>query len=147
VLYTKFSKGLPVWPDATRARISRYFALVSNVSVHHDGGTASGRVFVLRKEEAMSETKSHQPNSTLSRREMLVASTTLAATSVLATVPSVKAAEAQTQDGPALAQAAPGQLEATPTQTAQAPGQPSSSTRPNVLVVMGDDIGWFNIGA
>jgi len=95
----------------------------------------------------MSETKSHQPNSTLSRREMLVASTTLAATSVLATVPSVKAAEAQTQDGPALAQAAPGQSEATPTQTAQAPGQPSSSTRPNVLVVMGDDIGWFNIGA
>jgi len=95
----------------------------------------------------MSETKSHQPNSTLSRREMLVASTTLAATSVLATVPSVKAAEAQTQDGPALAQAAPGQSEATPTQTAQAPGQPSSSTRPNVLVIMGDDIGWFNIGA
>ncbi|HEY4405331.1 MAG TPA: arylsulfatase [Xanthobacteraceae bacterium] len=59
----------------------------------------------------------------LNRRNMLLAGSTLAAASALAgSVASVQEAVAQAQ------QAAP-------------------AGRPNILVIMGDDIGWFNIGA
>jgi arylsulfatase A-like enzyme len=58
----------------------------------------------------------------LSRRNMLLAGTTLAAASALGSAASVQKAVAQAQ-------------QATP------------SGRPNILVIMGDDIGWFNIGA
>jgi arylsulfatase A-like enzyme len=58
----------------------------------------------------------------LSRRNMLLAGTTLAAASALSTAASVEKAVAQAQ------QAAPG-------------------GKPNILLIMGDDIGWFNIGA
>jgi arylsulfatase len=58
----------------------------------------------------------------LSRRNMLLAGTSLAAASALGSTTSVQEAVAQAQ------QAAP-------------------SGRPNILVIMGDDIGWFNIGA
>ena len=61
-------------------------------------------------------------NGVLSRRNMLLAGTTLAAASALGSAASVQKAVAQAQ------QAAP-------------------SGRPNILVIMGDDIGWFNIGA
>jgi arylsulfatase A-like enzyme len=57
----------------------------------------------------------------LSRRNILLASTTLAAASALASAASISIAQAQ--------QAAP------------------SGKQPNILVIMGDDIGWFNIGA
>jgi arylsulfatase A-like enzyme len=61
---------------------------------------------------------------TLNRRNLLLAGTTLAAASALGA--------------------------AAPTQVAQAQ-QPSSTasagSRPNILVIMGDDVGWFNIGA
>jgi arylsulfatase A-like enzyme len=59
----------------------------------------------------------------VNRRNILLGSTTLAAASALGTAASVQKAVAQAQ------QAAP-------------PG-----SKPNILVIMGDDIGWFNIGA
>ncbi len=58
--------------------------------------------------------------STLSRRNMLLAGTTLAAASALNTSASVEKTVAQAA---------------------------SSGRKPNILVIMGDDIGWFNIGA
>jgi arylsulfatase A-like enzyme len=62
-------------------------------------------------------------DATLDRRNILLAGSTLAAASALGgTVAGVREAVAQAQ------QAAP-------------------SGRPNILVIMGDDIGWFNIGA
>ncbi len=63
----------------------------------------------------------HKPN--LSRRNILLASTTLAAASAIGTAATIQSAVAQAQ------QAAP------------------SGKQPNILVIMGDDVGWFNIGA
>jgi arylsulfatase A-like enzyme len=60
--------------------------------------------------------------SLLSRRNVLLASTTVATASALNAAASVEKAVAQAQ------QAAPG-------------------GKPNILVIMGDDVGWFNIGA
>ncbi|MBV9117025.1 MAG: arylsulfatase, partial [Acetobacteraceae bacterium] len=69
----------------------------------------------------------NQPKS-IGRREMLLRSTAVAAVAGIAS-------------GTAL-------------QTAQAQGQPQgqpqdqgSSRPPNILFIMGDDVGWFNIGA
>src|SRR6516165_9875628 len=59
----------------------------------------------------------------VNRRNILLGSTTLAAASALGTAAGVQKAIAQAQ------QAAP-------------PG-----TKPNILVIMGDDVGWFNVGA
>ncbi|MGB8631398.1 MAG: sulfatase-like hydrolase/transferase, partial [Xanthobacteraceae bacterium] len=59
----------------------------------------------------------------LSRRNMLVATTTLAAASAMGTTAAVQEAVAQAQ------QAAP------------------AGSKPNILVIMADDVGWFNIGA
>src|SRR5579872_6116494 len=56
----------------------------------------------------------------MSRRNVLLATTSLAAASVLGAAASIEKALAQ-----------------------QAP----SGQRPNILVIMGDDVGWFNIGA
>jgi arylsulfatase len=64
--------------------------------------------------------KSNSENKALNRRNMLLAGTTFAAASALGS--SVQNAVAQAQ------QAAP-------------------SGKPNILVIMGDDVGWFNIGA
>jgi arylsulfatase A-like enzyme len=58
----------------------------------------------------------------LNRRNMLLAGTTVAAASALGSATAVQQAVAQAQ------QAAPG-------------------GKPNILVIMGDDVGWFNIGA
>jgi arylsulfatase A-like enzyme len=66
----------------------------------------------------------NKPNSAsnaLDRRKMLLGGTTLAAASALGTAAGVQKAVAQAQ------QAATG--------------------KPNILVIMGDDVGWFNIGA
>jgi len=65
---------------------------------------------------------SNSKNDTLNRRNILLGSTTLAAASALGAAAGVQKAVAQAQ------QAAPG-------------------GKPNILVIMGDDIGWFNIGA
>src|SRR5262245_25378223 len=59
----------------------------------------------------------------LSRRNILLAGSTLAAASAVASVAPVRTAQAQ--------QPTPG-----------APGR-----KPNILFIMGDDVGWFNIGA
>src|ERR1700761_2893763 len=58
--------------------------------------------------------------SDLDRRKILLGGTALAAASALSTATSIQTAQAQ---------AAP------------------SGQRPNILVIMGDDVGWFNIGA
>ena len=68
----------------------------------------------------MSAKDDSENKSTLSRRNMLLAGTTLAAASALSTTASVETAVAQAA---------------------------SSGRKPNILVIMGDDIGWFNIGA
>ena len=67
-------------------------------------------------------TNDESNKNSVSRRNMLLAGTTLAAASALRS-----AAPAQTTQG-------------------QTPAAPSGR-RPNILVIMGDDIGWFNIGA
>jgi len=61
--------------------------------------------------------------NTLSRRKMLLAGSTIAAASALNATTSVQTAVAQAQ------RAAP------------------SDRQPNILVIMCDDVGWFNIGA
>ncbi len=61
-------------------------------------------------------------SDSLSRRNILLGSTTLAAASALGTAVGVQKAVAQAQ-------------------------QSLPSGRPNILVIMGDDVGWFNIGA
>src|SRR3974390_129537 len=66
--------------------------------------------------------KSNSEHKALNRRNMLLAGTTLAAASALSSAATVQTAVAQAQ------QAVPG-------------------GKPNILVIMGDDIGWFNIGA
>src|SRR6201998_2197141 len=58
----------------------------------------------------------------LGRRDMLLRGTALAATAVVAT-------------------AASSQLSAAVAQTA------ASGRKPNILFIMGDDVGWFNVGA
>src|SRR5579872_1939413 len=73
-------------------------------------GPANGEQSNLRRNE-------------LNRRKVLLASTTLAATSALGIAASVQEAAAQAQTSPA------------------------SGKPPNILVIMGDDVGWFNIGA
>src|SRR6516225_37540 len=66
--------------------------------------------------------KSSLENNAFNRRNMLLGSTTIAAASALGSAAAVQRAVAQAQ------QAVPG-------------------GKPNILVIMGDDIGWFNIGA
>jgi arylsulfatase A-like enzyme len=72
----------------------------------------------------MSAKEESDQKTDLSRRKILLAGTTLAAASAaIGTVATVEKAVAQAQ------QAAP------------------AGGRPNILVIMGDDVGWFNIGA
>jgi len=70
----------------------------------------------------MKATDECENKNVLNRRNMLLAGTTLAAASALSAAATVETAVAQAQ------QAAPG-------------------GKPNILVIMGDDVGWFNIGA
>jgi Sulfatase len=71
----------------------------------------------------MNDKEEGDNKTALSRRNILLASTTLAAASALGTAASVQKAVAQAQ------QAAP------------------AGQKPNILVIMGDDVGWFNVGA
>ena len=66
-------------------------------------------------------------NDSVSRRNVLLGGTTLAAASAIASTGSVQTAQAQQR--PAQAQPAP------------------SGRKPNILFIMGDDIGWFNVSA
>jgi arylsulfatase len=63
--------------------------------------------------------------STPSRRSILLGSTTLAATSALGSDPLIRVAQAQQPTSPSAA---------------------SGGEKPNIIVIMGDDIGWSNIG-
>jgi arylsulfatase A-like enzyme len=72
-----------------------------------------------------SETRTEPTSAGLKRRDLLLSGSSLVAASALAAVGLTSRAEAQQ---PAAAPAPAGQ-------------------RPNIVVVMGDDIGWFNIGA
>jgi arylsulfatase len=65
---------------------------------------------------------SNLKNGAFNRRNMLLASTTIAAASTLGSAAGVEKAVAQAQSA-------------------------SSGAKPNILVIMGDDVGWFNIGA
>jgi arylsulfatase A-like enzyme len=65
--------------------------------------------------------KSNLKNRALNRRRMLLGGTTLAAASAITSGHPVQVAQAQVQPAP-------------------------SGQRPNVIVIMGDDIGWSNIG-
>ena len=58
----------------------------------------------------------------LSRRNLLFSGSSLATLSVLGTVPSINKAQAQQ-------------------------GQPAPGRKPNILMIMADDIGWFNVSA
>ena len=73
------------------------------------------------------ETNTRQPGGGLKRRDLLLSGSSLVAASALAAVGLTSSAQAQ-QPAPAPAPAAAGQ-------------------RPNIVFIMGDDIGWFNIGA
>jgi arylsulfatase len=79
------------------------------------------RIPLERKTTVSTKEEGDQRNS-LSRRNILLASTTLAAASALGTAAGVRNAVAQAQ-------------------------RASPTGRPNILVIMGDDVGWFNIGA
>jgi arylsulfatase len=72
-----------------------------------------------------SETGTEQNGAGLKRRDLLLSGSSLVAASALSAVGLTSSAQAQQ---PATAPATAGQ-------------------RPNIVVVMGDDIGWFNIGA
>jgi arylsulfatase A-like enzyme len=77
---------------------------------------------ILERKTTVSTSEEGDRRDALSRRNILLGSTTLAAASALGTAAGVQKAVAQAQ-------------------------QSSPSGRPNILVIMGDDIGWFNIGA
>jgi arylsulfatase len=79
----------------------------------------------------VTEKTNQSETSRLDRRAILLGGTTLAATAALSSAANTAQAQAQT----------PTQTQ-TPTQSAGPSGQ-----KPNILVIMGDDIGWFNIGA
>jgi arylsulfatase A-like enzyme len=74
----------------------------------------------------------------LSRRDVLLTGTSVLAASGLTSPSLISPAEAQQKKKPA----APVQ----PKPTAQ-PAPAPSGQKPNILVIMGDDVGWFNIGA
>jgi arylsulfatase A-like enzyme len=82
---------------------------------------------VMSKDKSLehSETSSEPTSAGLKRRDLLLSGSSLVAASALSAVGLTSPVQAQQ---PATAPATPGQ-------------------RPNIVVVMGDDIGWFNIGA
>jgi arylsulfatase len=68
------------------------------------------------------ENKPGKKDAAVNRRNILLGGTTLAAVSAIAAGKTIEVAQAQ--------QASTG-----------------SGRQPNILVIMGDDVGWFNIGA
>ncbi len=76
------------------------------------------------------------------RRDLLLSGSSLAALSALSAVGLTSSAQAQQPPRPP--QPIPAQP--APAQTPQ-PAPASSGKRPNILVIMGDDVGWFNVGA
>src|SRR5499427_6097710 len=105
--------------------------LLSMTGIRQRAGAWQGGDFSLHHpnggEYAMSyQNKRDQPTAAnLNRRSILLGSTTLAATTALGSGPSIQVAQAQQ---PTSSQA------------------PAGGTKPNIIVIMGDDIGWSNIG-
>ena len=100
------------------------FVGMENVPVRKQSDEAGGRTSDLKSEDK-SGVRQAAPDKTLSRRNILLAGSALAAATALYT------------DGLS--------------QSAQAQPKPATGGgnggKPNILVIMGDDIGWFNIGA
>jgi arylsulfatase A-like enzyme len=78
-----------------------------------------------------------QQGDGLSRRDMLLTGTSVLAASGLTSPSLTSPAEAQQRRPAAPAQPKP----------AAQPARTPSGEKPNILVIMGDDVGWFNIGA
>jgi arylsulfatase A-like enzyme len=78
----------------------------------------------LPKESAMAMKEGSDRKSTISRRKILLGGTSIVATSALSTAAAVKTAQAQQQ-----------------------PAMSPSGRKPNILMIMADDIGWFNVSA
>jgi arylsulfatase len=74
----------------------------------------------MSTEKNRDETKAKE--GTLDRRSILLGGTTLAAVSALGSATQIQTTQAQAQPAPA-------------------------GGKPNILFIMGDDIGWFNISA
>ena len=77
----------------------------------------------------MIEKGSRAPKTKVSRRKILLGGTTLAAASALTSASFAQTAQAQQRPTPAQQPAAP------------------SGRKPNILMIMADDIGWFNVSA
>src|SRR5215472_16541512 len=101
----------PLPPGRAPRRAGRYVHKSRRIQVRHS-----------RRKTLMTNTNESEDKGALSRRNILLASTTLAAASALGEAAGVRNAVAQAR-------------------------QSSSSGKPNILVIMGDDVGWFNIGA
>jgi arylsulfatase A-like enzyme len=86
------------------------------------GATSGSGASSEEEENVMSDKDESNHKATLSRRNILLASTTLAVASALSAAATVQPAQAQAQ--------------ATP-----------SGNPPNIVVIMGDDIGMWNLGA
>jgi arylsulfatase A-like enzyme len=84
-------------------------------------GVTTGKEKVMRNKNTNTDA-----NATFSRRNMLLAGTTFAAVSALASAAPVRTAQAQQK---------------------QQPAQTASGKRPNILVIFGDDIGQTNLSA
>jgi hypothetical protein len=83
------------------------------------------RVLFDRKREKVMTTKNDRTKKTcVNRRNLLLGSSTLAAASALGDGLAVRVAQAQQQ-----------------------PAAAPSGSKPNILFIMGDDIGWFNVSA
>jgi arylsulfatase len=72
-------------------------------------------------------TSTEPTNAGLKRRDLLLSGTSLVAVSALSAVGLTSPAQAQQQPA--------------------APAAAAAGRRPNIVVIMGDDVGWFNIGA
>ncbi len=79
----------------------------------------------------------------LSRRDMLLTGTSILAASGLTSSSLISTAEAQQKKPGPAAHAKPAPQPKPAAQPAPLP----SPEKPNILVIMGDDVGWFNIGA
>jgi arylsulfatase A-like enzyme len=85
-----------------------------------------------------------QQGDGISRRDVLFTGTSVLAASGLTSSSLISPAEAQQKPAPG-AQKKPA-VPAQPKPAAQ-PAPAPSGKKPNILVIMGDDVGWFNIGA
>src|SRR5437868_8470204 len=75
------------------------------------------------KNSENAQTSTEQTGAGLKRRDLLLSGSSLVAASALSAVGLTTPAQAQQ------------------------PATPPTGQRPNIVVIMGDDIGWFNIGA